>query len=61
MGISLGRGEDHMLQTDVSRVDVELAIPMRSHIGFFKMIGSPFNIRKEGDRYEAFESNEVTE
>jgi hypothetical protein len=34
---------------------------MRSRIGFLEMIGSPFNIRKEGDRYEAFEGDEVTE
>jgi hypothetical protein len=60
MGIALGRGEDYMFQTDVSWVDVDSAISMKSCIYVFKVIGGPFNIREDGDRNEAFESYEVT-
>jgi hypothetical protein len=61
MGISLGRGEDDMLQTNISRIDVDATIPDRGSIFFLKAICHLFNIRENGNKDEAFESNEMAE
>jgi hypothetical protein len=60
MGIPLGGSEDHMLQTNVPWINVDLTASIRSHIFFFKAIGGMFNIREGGNGDEAFESDEVT-
>jgi hypothetical protein len=61
MSISFGGGQDNMFQTEISRVDIDLPVALRSRIFFFQMVGPLLDLRKQSSRDEGRECDEPTE